>query len=63
MAYNWGELMAKLGGARAGDKALEWLNRSELKGTEMNANAVEQVPDVDVERVRDVDVASLRSNS
>jgi hypothetical protein len=51
--------MAKLGGARAGHKALEWLNRSELKGTEMNTNAVEQVPDVDVERVCDVDVASL----
>ena len=49
--------MAKLGGARAGHKALD--NRSELKGTEMNTNAVEQVPDVDVERVRDEDVASL----
>ena len=51
--------MAKLGGARAGHKAPEWLNRSGLKGTEMNTNAVEQVPDVDVERVRDVDGASL----
>ena len=46
--------MAKLGGARAGHKAPKWLNRSGLKGTEMNTNAVEQV-----ERVRDVDGASL----
>ena len=53
-ASNWGEHMAELGIARADHDAIEWINGSELEGTDTNP-----VPDEDAEWVPDVDGASL----